>query len=77
MAQARPDLVGLRRPGDFRGGQVALIRVSHAHRPLRRPMALNFTVGWGTWFSNRALNLRDRWFRLRTAGAYREAPRPL
>jgi hypothetical protein len=33
-------------------------------------------TGWGTWFGNRRAGLRDRWFRLRTHGAYRNAPQP-
>jgi hypothetical protein len=35
---------------------------------------LNFTVGWGTWFGNRRIGLRDRWFQLRTLGHFRHAP---
>ena len=41
----------------------------------RRSRAARLTVGWGTWFGNRWVSLRDRWFRLRTAGSYRGAPR--
>ena len=41
------------------------------------PVALrNVTVGWGTWFGNRRVGLRDRWFRLRTSSSYRGAPQP-
>jgi hypothetical protein len=35
------------------------------------PHVLNFTVGWGTWFQNRQVGLRWRWFRLRTRSAFR------
>jgi ClpA/ClpB-like protein len=67
VALARP---GLARPGG---------------RPARRPVSalgrgpgryLRFTVGWRAWVSNRQTGWRDRWFRLRTAGAYRGAPQP-
>jgi hypothetical protein len=40
----------------------------------RRSRIARLTVGWGTWFGNRWVSLRDRWFRLRTAGSYRGAP---
>ena len=43
----------------------------------RRPRGLlAFTVGWGVWFGNRWVSLRDRWFRLRTIRYYRGAPQP-
>jgi hypothetical protein len=34
------------------------------------------TVGWATWFGNRQVGLRDRWFRLRTSWHYRGCPAP-
>jgi len=48
----------------------AEMRIVSRHRR-RRLRALNFTVGWGTWFSNRRVGLRWRLFRLRTRNAYR------
>jgi len=59
MAAARPDLVD--RP--------------HV-RALRRPRCalLNITVGWEAWLQNRQVNLRDRWFRIRTISYYRAHP---
>jgi hypothetical protein len=47
--------------GSLRAGSVATYR-----RFARRPRALNFTVGWGTWFRNRQVGIRWRLFRLRT-----------
>lgn len=50
-------------------------------RPLRRAnwwrhrRWLRFTVGWGCWFSNRRVGLRDRWFGIRTLRDYRGAPK--
>lgn len=41
----------------------------------RRRRWLRFTVGWGCWFSNRRVGLRDRWFRIRTLRDYRRAPK--
>jgi hypothetical protein len=59
--QARPDLTPAR-----------------PHRPRRLPRRglRNITVGWAAWFGNRRVGLRDRWFRLRTAGYYRGCPQP-
>jgi hypothetical protein len=54
--------------------------IAHARlvrrRRLRRPRWLNFTVGWGCWFSNRWASGRDRWFTVRTLPSYRGAPSP-
>jgi hypothetical protein len=52
---------------------VALAR-RHRRRPGRTVALRNLTVGWGTWFGNRRVGLRDRWFRLRTTSSYRGAP---
>lgn len=35
---------------------------------------LKFAVGWGTWFGNRLVGLRNRLFHLRTLGHFRQAP---
>lgn len=40
----------------------------------RRRRAPNFLVGWPTWFANRRAGMRDRWFRLTSARAYRGQP---
>jgi hypothetical protein len=61
MAAARPDLASPRRV--------------RAH-PARRSAFLNGTAGWEAWLLNRRVNLRDRWFRIRTIRYYRGAPRP-
>jgi hypothetical protein len=53
-------------------GHAQLVR----RRRLRRPRWLSFTVGWGCWFSNRWVGVRDRWFTLRTLPSYRGAPSP-
>jgi hypothetical protein len=42
----------------------------------RRRRFANVTVGWAAWFSNRRVDLRDRWFRLRTTAHYRGCPQP-
>lgn len=41
----------------------------------RRRRAPNFMVGWPTWFANRRVGIRDRWFRLVSTSAYRGQPR--
>jgi hypothetical protein len=67
VSRDRPDLGGPPSADDRRSRAVAL---SRRHRRLRH------VAGWGTWFRNRRVSLRDRWFRLRTAGYYRGAPQP-
>ncbi|MHB8449894.1 MAG: Clp protease N-terminal domain-containing protein [Mycobacteriales bacterium] len=71
VALAKPDLVERRssRPRD-----PIAIPIPAVRRRFRRPRWMNFTVGWGTWFANRGVGLRDRWFRLRTMTDYRGAP---
>jgi hypothetical protein len=66
LAQATPDLAG---PGR-RAGATAMASLRHRHA------FLNLTAGWGTWFRNRQVGLRDRWFRLRTIRFYQGAPQP-
>lgn len=61
IAAARPDLTGPPRV---------------PARPRRRHAFLNVTAGWQVWLQNRQVNLRDRWFRLRTHSYYRGAPQP-
>jgi Clp amino terminal domain, pathogenicity island component len=61
MAAARPDLATPPRART---------------RPRHRRGLLNVTVGWDAWLQNRRVNLRDRWFRIRTFRYYRGAPQP-
>jgi hypothetical protein len=64
VAALKPELVPpLRsvRPG---GGRVAVMSYTRRRRSRRR--RFRFTAGWRTWFSNRRVALRDRWFWLRT-----------
>lgn len=45
------------------------------HRRGRRRFGwLTPTVGWGNWFGNRRVGLRNRWFHLRTLRHFRHAP---
>jgi hypothetical protein len=68
VAEAHPDLARPGHPGGRRAAALAGRR-----RPRR---FLTFTVGWGVWFGNRWVSLRDRWFRLRTIRYYRGVPQP-
>ncbi|MGH9121261.1 MAG: Clp protease N-terminal domain-containing protein [Acidimicrobiales bacterium] len=71
-AHAHPDLVELR-PTQPRRPTAMLVPIrSRRRRRWRR--WFGFTVGWGTWFGNRRVGLRDRWFRARTTFDYRRAP---
>jgi hypothetical protein len=70
MAAARPDLTTLHRAPRRPAGATAM-----SSSRCRRAF-LNLTVGWGAWFRNRQVGLRDRWFRLRTIRSYRGAPQP-
>jgi hypothetical protein len=72
--EARPDLVETRRQLKRRY-QRSMPRLVHQQRPRAwRRIAPNFMVGWPTWFSNRRAGLRDKYFRLITAPAYRGQP---
>jgi hypothetical protein len=71
IARARTDLVG---SSELQRQQSRRSRRQQSRRPRRRYPTI--TVGWATWFSNRRVSLRDRWFRLRTAGHYRGCPQP-
>jgi hypothetical protein len=64
-AAARPDLAPRPRRPPLR----------YRHRLRYRPRWLaGLPGGWAAWLSNRRVSVRDRWFRLRTRGAYRGAP---
>jgi hypothetical protein len=73
VGQARPDLV------EACPSQAAPSRpdlISSGHRRYRRPRFLDFTIGWGAWFENRQVGIRDGWFRFQTIHYYRGAPAP-
>jgi len=70
-AQAKPDLVDRR---SLQPRFPIARPISRSPHPLHRRQRLGCTVGWGTWFSNRRVGLRDRWFRVLTALDYRGAP---
>jgi hypothetical protein len=75
MAGVRPDLVPA--PPPTASGWLSYGVVRARAWPSRRVRRLlRFTVGWGTWFGNRGVGLRNRWFRLTTLRYYRAAPRP-
>lgn len=74
-ARARPDLAPRTPPSRARRGPT-ITAPRRLHRPHRRLRVLNVTVGWATWFGNRRVGLRDRWFRLRTIRHYRGCPYP-
>jgi hypothetical protein len=79
VERARPDLPGARSPRDRAQARAVALSRRHRrrHRALGPASALsNVTVGWGVWFGNRRVGLRDRWFRLRTSASYRGAPQP-
>ena len=72
--EARPDLVQTRQQLKERY-QRSMPLLVHQQQPRAwRRIAPNFMVGWPTWFSNRRVGLRDKYFRLVTAPAYRGQP---
>lgn len=73
-AQAKPELVELRSSVSQFRVRTGMTRTAGRRRRLRRPRWMNFTVGWGTWFANRQVGLRNRWFRFRTISDFRRAP---
>ncbi len=80
VAQAHPELIDDRSArilSPTTSLPIARIVTARAHPWRRRRRRwLGFTVGWGTWFSNRRVGMRDRWFRLVTVVDYRGAPQP-
>ncbi len=74
VAQARPELgrpyQRRDRPQEGRGAWARAVTRRRRHRWLR------MTVGWGVWVGNRRVAVRNCWFRLRAARAYRGAPQP-
>jgi hypothetical protein len=75
VAQARPEL---RRPshGGDRPYQERQAWARAVMRRHRRYRWLRVTAGWGVWVGNRRTAVRNHWFRLRVARAYRGAPQP-
>jgi hypothetical protein len=76
MATARPDLAPPPRQPSLTPQLMHGFVRARAWPPRWIRRLLRFTVGWGTWFGNRRVGLRDRWFRLTTLRYYRAAPRP-
>ena len=74
-ARARPDLAPSAPPSRARRGRT-VTAPRRLRRPHRRLPLLNVTVGWATWFGNRRVSLRNRWFHLRTIHHYRGCPNP-
>jgi hypothetical protein len=75
VAQAHPELVEARSARTSFPIARMVTAQAHPWRRWRRRL-FGFTVGWGTWFSNRRVGLRDRCFRLVTVIDYRGAPQP-
>jgi hypothetical protein len=76
VERARPDLRGAPSARDRAQARATAVARRHRRRPGRTLALRNVTVGWGTWFGNRRVGIRDRWFRLRTITSYRGAPEP-
>ena len=74
VEHARPDLPGPPSARDRVQARAVALSRRHQRRPGRGLALRNVTVGWGVWFGNRGVGLRDRWFRLRTTSSYRGAP---
>ena len=74
VERARPDLLGAASARDRAQARTTALARRHRRRPGRTFALRNVTVGWGTWFGNRRVGIRDRWFRLRTTSSYRGAP---
>jgi hypothetical protein len=74
VERARPDLPKPPSARDRAQARAMALSRRRRRRPGRTFALRNVTVGWGTWFDNRRVGLRDRWFRLRTTSSYRGAP---
>jgi hypothetical protein len=70
---ARPDLVETRQQRRQRYPRSVSLVVNR-RRPTWQRLVPNFMVGWPTWFSNRRSGLRDKYFKLVSAPAYRGQP---
>jgi Clp amino terminal domain, pathogenicity island component len=76
VERARPDLATPPTARDRAQARTTALARRHRRRRGRTFALRNVTVGWGVWFGNRWVELRDRWFRLRTTSSYRGAPQP-
>jgi Clp amino terminal domain, pathogenicity island component len=76
VARDRPDLPGAPSARDRAQARAMALSRRHRLRPGPTLTLRHVTAGWGVWFGNRRVGLRDRWFRLRTANSYRGAPQP-
>jgi Clp amino terminal domain, pathogenicity island component len=74
VERARPDLAQPPSSGDRALARAMALSRRHRRRRGRTLALRNVTAGWGVWFGNRRVGLRDRWFRLRTTNSYRGAP---
>ena len=70
---ARPDVVETRAQRVERFRAEGPPRRSPLHERWIR-VAPSFMVGWPSWFGNRRVGLRNKWFRLTTRAAYRGQP---
>ncbi len=73
VRRARADVA--RPGGETAHAELRALAFRRMRRRRRFPL-LRFTIGWGTWLSNRRVQIWDRWFRLRTLDAYRGTPQP-
>jgi hypothetical protein len=74
VERARPELPQPPHPRDHAQARAMALSRRHRRRRGRALTLRSVTVGWGVWFGNRRVGLRDRWFRLRTTNSYRDAP---
>lgn len=76
VAQASPGLVERQPRGNTAHQTATLVHVAagSSRRARLRRVRFRFPTGWRTWFSNRRVGLRNRWFCLRTARSYKGAP---
>jgi hypothetical protein len=73
---ARPDLVVTRSQMRAQSRSGPMYAVGGLRRPRRGARLPRFMIGWPTWFSNRKVGLRDKYFGLTTALPLGRTPRP-
>ncbi|MCL4414967.1 MAG: hypothetical protein M1522_09540 [Actinobacteria bacterium] len=74
--QAHPELVETRRQARDRQQSLPLARVVSRPRRAWEGRFPRFMAGWPTWFSNRRVGLRNKYFWLVTLPSYRGQPGP-
>lgn len=74
--QAHPDLVETRQQMGEKHPSGPYVRVVSRPKRIWERRVPGFMVGWPTWFSNRQVGLRDKYFRLITLPSYRGQPGP-